>query len=346
MATLNDLRASLTADQRRVLNAIWHYQREKKLNMPKITLLKELNTDETTLQATLEGLSGNIIYSSSNSEVLRSYGLRELGYLLADKGEELEDLLARYLGNVRTQLDANPDLDIDQQAAMRDGFSPEESSFLREMIYKTSFHGHERPRGLPPYIDEWYSLSSLSDLRSYIQEKAMKDYDPDTPIGGSILVSGHNNYISPSSVLHSDDVPDSGQVVPHSVVSGTRDYIEKIVYQINGAYENSWFDCCAVMIRRLIETLIIEAFESHEIADKIKNSTGDFVFLRDLINLTLAEATWNLGRTSRVALPKLNDIGNLSAHSRRFIAQRQDIDRVLDDLRVITQEFVYLARLM
>jgi len=106
MATLNELRAALTADQRRVLNAIWRYQRERNRNMPKIALYKELNTDETTLQTMLKGLSGDIICSSSNSEVWRSYGLTYLGRLLAEKGEELEDLLARFISYVRTQLNA------------------------------------------------------------------------------------------------------------------------------------------------------------------------------------------------------------------------------------------------
>src|SRR5260370_3758981 len=179
MTTLSELRDALTTEQRNIVNAIWRYQRERKRNMPKIALLKELNTDAITLQATLEGLSGDIIISESNSEVLRSYGLRYLGYLLAEKGEEIEDLLARFLGNVRTQLNANPDLaHLDLQTAMTADFSPEESSFLQEMIYRTPFHGHGHPAGLPPGIDEWYSLPNLSDLRSYIQKDAMKNYDP------------------------------------------------------------------------------------------------------------------------------------------------------------------------
>src|SRR5258708_8647961 len=65
-------------------------------------------------------------------------------------------------------------------------------------------------------------------------------------------------------------------VVPRSVVRSTRGYVEKVLNQANGSYEKGWYDACAVMIRRLIETLIIEAFEKHQIADKIKGPTGDF----------------------------------------------------------------------
>lgn len=134
-------------------------------------------------------------------------------------------------------------------------------------------------------------------------------------------------------------------VIPFVLVRGTRGYIERITHQINGTYTNGWYDSCAVMIRRLIETLIIEAFEKHNIANTIKTPQGDFFYLSDLISKTLSESTWNLGRNARQALPKLKDIGDKSAHSRRFNAVRHDIDKINSEIRVVVQEFVYLAGL-
>jgi hypothetical protein len=140
-------------------------------------------------------------------------------------------------------------------------------------------------------------------------------------------------------------IPTDEQVLPHSITRNTRGYIEKVVFQVNGGYQNGWYDACAVMIRRLVETLIIEAFEHHNIAQKIKNPSGDFFYLKDLIDITLAEPTWNLGRNTKQALPRLKDIGDKSAHSRRFNAHRKDIDSIISDLRVVVQELVYLAGL-
>ena len=116
--------------------------------------------------------------------------------------------------------------------------------------------------------------------------------------------------------------PQSEQVLAHSLVKGTRGYIECIVKQINGTYEKGWYDSCAVMIRRLLETLIIEAFEHHKRVTAIQNPAGDFFYLRDLIQATLAESAWNLGRNVKSALPRLKDIGDKSAHSRRYVAHR------------------------
>jgi hypothetical protein len=134
-------------------------------------------------------------------------------------------------------------------------------------------------------------------------------------------------------------------VVYFSLVRNTRGYIERVVHQINGSYANGWYDACAVMIRRLVETLIIESFEKHRISDKIKGTGGDFLYLRDLINVTLAETSWNLSRNTKLALPRLKDVGDLSAHSRRYIAQRKDIDKLIQDLRVVVQELMTLAEL-
>jgi hypothetical protein len=134
-------------------------------------------------------------------------------------------------------------------------------------------------------------------------------------------------------------------VIIMSLVRGTRGYIEKIANQINGAYEKGWYDACAVMLRRLIETLIIETFEHHKIETRIQNTSGDFLYLRDLIDKTLNEKTWNLGRNAKQALPKLKDLGDKSAHSRRFVAQRGDIQPLLADIRTVVQELLYLSKL-
>jgi hypothetical protein len=136
----------------------------------------------------------------------------------------------------------------------------------------------------------------------------------------------------------------SQNIIFTPLVKGTRSYIEKVANQINGCYEYGWFDACAVMIRRLLETLIIEIFEHHKIQSKIQKN-GDYLYLRDLINITLSETSWSLGRNTKNALPKLKDIGDKSAHSRRYNAIRHDIDDIKIDLRVVLQELLVLASL-
>lgn len=139
--------------------------------------------------------------------------------------------------------------------------------------------------------------------------------------------------------------PRSQMVLPNAMFSHTRGYIEKVVNQINGCYENGWYDACAVMMRRLMETLIIEVYEHYSIADKIKSKSGDFIPFSDLISATLSESSWNLGRNSKRGLPKLKDLGHQSAHSRRFNAHREDIEKILSEFRSVAQELLYLSGL-
>ena len=140
--------------------------------------------------------------------------------------------------------------------------------------------------------------------------------------------------------------PETQQILPHAIVRNTRGYIERVTFQINGSYEKGWFDACAVMMRRLLETLIIEAFERHKKDSVIKNtSTGDFFHLKDLIDCTVREPSWNIGRNVKQALPRLKQLGDQSAHSRRYNAHREDIDKVANDFRIVCQELIYLAQL-
>lgn len=144
----------------------------------------------------------------------------------------------------------------------------------------------------------------------------------------------------------SDTAPSYNEdVIYMSLVQNTRGYIVKIAHQANGCYASGWYDGCAVMIRRLVETLIIEVYEHHKIEAKIKDDRGNYFFLRDLVDALLAETSWTLGRNVRSVLPKLKEIGDKAAHNRRWNAHRQDLDKVIPHLRDAAQELIALAKL-
>lgn len=134
-------------------------------------------------------------------------------------------------------------------------------------------------------------------------------------------------------------------VIPFVTVKGTRPYIERVVHQVNTTYDDACYDACAVMARRLIETLIIETFEASHLDHKIKKPAGEFMALRDLVEATLNESSWNLGRNARMALKKLKDLGDKSAHDRRYNAVRQYVDELIPHLRSAVHELVSLAGL-
>ncbi len=138
---------------------------------------------------------------------------------------------------------------------------------------------------------------------------------------------------------------DKATVLAQYMFKNTRGYLEKVAFQINSSYDTSCYDASAVMIRRLIEILIIEIYEHNHIECKIKNPSGDFLFLDDLIDAFLSESTWNLSRNTKRGLKQLKALGDLSAHSRRYNTNRHDLDKIINDLRVTAEELLYLADL-
>lgn len=134
-------------------------------------------------------------------------------------------------------------------------------------------------------------------------------------------------------------------VLHRRLFEGTRGYILQVVDQINLSYENTCYDACAVMIRRLIEILIIETYDSYKVESEICDSDGNFYFLDELINRFTSASHWKIGRNSKAGLKKLKSIGDQSAHSRRYNAKRSYIDEISQELRVVTEELLYLSGL-
>jgi hypothetical protein len=163
---------------------------------------------------------------------------------------------------------------------------------------------------------------------------------------GKKILSNFKTLIAPCLQKKSSHVP-TDKLFPFELVSeDRRGYVRKITTQALGCYDLGWYDACAVMIRRLLETLIIECFESRGIASKIQNQDGNFLYLQDLISKFLQDndGKWNASRNTKNALPNLKDIGDKSAHSRYFTARQPDIDNIKNDLRTVIEELVNISR--
>ncbi len=146
---------------------------------------------------------------------------------------------------------------------------------------------------------------------------------------------------------HSVSVRADDGLFPMSLLEKTRrGYLKHVGVQMNGAFNAGWYDAAAVMMRRLLETVIIEAFEANGLASKIKDAQGNFLQLTDLMARTLAEPTWNLGRDTKKDLPKLKDLGHWSAHNRRYTLQRTEIEKVRRGFRLALEELLRLAKLI
>jgi hypothetical protein len=135
----------------------------------------------------------------------------------------------------------------------------------------------------------------------------------------------------------------SKNLFPLELLDNTRGYLQKVGKQAVICYDIQQYDAAFVMIRKLLEILIIECFEKHKLSNSIKDKNGDFFYLSDLISHLLSEPTWNITRNTRQSIPKIKKFADLSAHNRRFIAVKSDIDLIRDELRITLEELLHLV---
>lgn len=129
------------------------------------------------------------------------------------------------------------------------------------------------------------------------------------------------------------------ELIDTDLFDNTEYYLMNLGNQICITYRAGTYDGCLALIRKLLETLIIECFERYNIDELIKNSSN-FLPLSHLIIAFENSPKWNASRNIRSSFKRIKKYGDLSAHNRRFIAKKSDIDRISDDFRQAIQEII------
>ncbi len=133
------------------------------------------------------------------------------------------------------------------------------------------------------------------------------------------------------------DVQDS--VVPNDWARGTRVYLERLVYQINGSYDYGFYDACATMCRRLMESLLVEIYIHQGRHQEIQNN-GVFLGLERLIAHVRADNKLTLGRNTPKTMTEVKQLGDTAAHDRVYVTSKQDIDDVRARYRRMLQDLL------
>jgi hypothetical protein len=138
----------------------------------------------------------------------------------------------------------------------------------------------------------------------------------------------------------------SAGYLPDAIWIGTRGYIESVCKQLNGCFRHGYYDAASVMLRRLMETLIIEAYEKLKRENEIKDGEGNYFMLKHLVeraNGKPPHAGLNLGRDAKKNLEDVKALGDRSAHNRRFNAHAPDLVNIQGGVRTATQELIQIA---
>ena len=137
-----------------------------------------------------------------------------------------------------------------------------------------------------------------------------------------------------------------GSIIPDAIANETPLYLQKLIRQINASYENNLFDCCAVMMRRLLEILLVLSFQNMEIENEIMDKSGTHhVTLDKIIQIAEQNPRLALSSNTRKDMRLFKDLGNFSAHKIWYNCTQHDIKPHVLKYRVIIEELIYKAGL-
>ncbi|HTR62579.1 MAG TPA: hypothetical protein VMH37_12805 [Candidatus Binataceae bacterium] len=153
----------------------------------------------------------------------------------------------------------------------------------------------------------------------------------------SILDQRYSRFAGPPTVEPVGEV-----LPPPLLIRVTRAYLKKMVHQINASYEFALYDGAGVLMRRLMESLIIEVYIHGNRADDIKVE-GNFLELAKLIAHIKADPRLHLARGACKTMDGIKFLGDTAAHHRTYITQKQDLDDLKSEYRKLIAELMNLA---
>ena len=197
----------------------------------------------------------------------------------------------------------------------------------------------------PKQIEECYSVLSVkpySNIPAYLSNHSKGK--------NALFLKNKSGYTLERSVVDKirNEVLDDVEVIvtdellPLDILETAPYYIKLTAKQMNQCFECCLYDATLVMMRKLIETLIIECFERYGIDGDIKDNNGQFFFLSDLIPKFVASDKWNASRNLESHIKQVKKYGDLSAHNRRFLAKKSDMNDFRFELRQAIQEIIMI----
>jgi len=132
------------------------------------------------------------------------------------------------------------------------------------------------------------------------------------------------------------------ELIPLEAFEDQREYVKRLIPQINGCWERAYYEACAVMIRRLIQTLIVEMFHRRGWLAELKDSgTGEFVGLKAMIDKVCGDARFGMDGTCARGLRDLKDLGDVAAHDFRVVVRKGDIQRLRGSIRLTSERLLF-----
>ncbi|OTO65559.1 hypothetical protein A5865_003623 [Enterococcus sp. 12E11_DIV0728] len=141
-------------------------------------------------------------------------------------------------------------------------------------------------------------------------------------------------------------IESSSELIDESKFCHKRQYLDKLIYQINHSYSYNCYDACAVLMRRLFEVLLVLSYQKLGIDNEIKNrDNSGYVMLDNIVKNAKNNQTLKISRIKN-EFDTFRKVGNFSAHSITYTAGKKDIDDIKIEYRVMLEELFTKAGLI
>lgn len=135
------------------------------------------------------------------------------------------------------------------------------------------------------------------------------------------------------------------ELIDETKFCGKRNYVDRLITQINHSYAYNCYDACAVLMRRLFEVLLVLSYQHLGIDGEIKDSTGvGYIMLDGIVKNAKNNAVLKLSRIKK-EFDTFRMVGNFSAHNITYTAGKKDIDDIKLNYRVMLEELYNKAGL-
>jgi hypothetical protein len=178
--------------------------------------------------------------------------------------------------------------------------------------------------------------------RSRLRGKLPKDKRISAPRGKAISISAPTQKALKEEYgkyLSSPPPKPKFGFLSEEILEAQSETLKSLNVQLNLAFEHEMFDCTAVMMRRIMESLLIKAFSKNKARDEIsdgKNLRG----LEDIIIQTTKTDAFHLARGSEKTMRAVKSIGDKGAHSPNYSITRSDIANLATDFRALIADLV------
>lgn len=140
-------------------------------------------------------------------------------------------------------------------------------------------------------------------------------------------------------------IESSSELIDEEKFCGKRDFLDKLIKQVNHSYINNCYDAAAVLMRRIFEVLLVLSYQNLGIDNEIKDASGNgYVMLERIVSNAKGNATLKLSRIKN-EFDTFRVVGNFSAHNITYTAGKKDIDDIKLNYRVMLEELYSKAGL-